>query len=186
MQFSRIRFGLIIIGILALILVVYNLTSTPNDYKITTYNVSTNNYAGYGVSFNYPSNWNLTTDNSQGIVITVSSNLLDNEDPSLQIITMTNPQGESDQDAINAVTAPPPDPTYHLISNKTIIVDNTTAYVNNFTVDDPAHYTENMTLEYVNMVKNGTTYTLIFSAPVNDFNNDQANFNTIISSFKIL
>jgi hypothetical protein len=187
LQFSRNRLGIIIIiCFLVLILVIYTSTSSPNDYKITAHNVSTSNFEGYGMSFNYPSNWNLTTDGSQGLTILVSPNFQNNEAPSMTISTMQNPQGESYQDAINTVTAPPPDPTYHLISNKTTTVDNITAYINYFTVDDPAHYTQNMTLEYVYMVENGTTYTLIVSAPLNEFNNDQANFNTMINSFKIL
>lgn len=191
MRLSRIHIGLII-GILVLILVIYSFTmptnniTSSNNYKITSYNVSTNNFTGYDVSFNFPSDWNLTTDSSQGTIITVSPNLQDNMVPSFQIIIMSNPQGESDQDAIKAVTAPPPDPTYHLISNNTTTVDNITEYVNEFRVDDPSNYAENMTLEYVNLVKNGTTYTLIVSAPMKDFRNNQANFNTIINSFKIL
>ena len=186
MQLSRNHIGLIIIGILALILVVYTLTSTPNDYNITSYNASTNNFEGYGMSFNFPSNWNLTTDSSQGLSVMVSPNLQDNEAPNLQIDKMQNPGGVSDQDAIKSMTAPPPDPTYNLISNKTTTIDNITAYVQTFTVNDPTTFTENMTMEYVYIIKNGTTYTLIVSAPLNDFNNDQANFNKMINSFKIL
>ena len=191
MRLSRKYIGLIIIGILILIFVVYNLTSTPNDYKITSNNMSTNNFVGYGVSFNFPSDWNLTTDNngfdsSQGIIITVSPNEENDEAPLFEVLIMPN-QGMSDQDAINAAINTSTNPSsWHLISNKTTTVDNITAYINYFTVDDPAHYTQNMTLEYVYMVENGTTYTLIVSAPLNEFNNDQANFNTMINSFKIL
>ena len=108
MQLSRIYIGLIIIGVLALILVVYTLTSTPNDYKITAYNASTNNFQGYGMSFNFPSDWNVSTDSSQGLSVMVSPNLQDNEAPNLQIDTIQNPGGESDQDAIKSMTAPPP------------------------------------------------------------------------------
>ena len=87
MRLSRNHIGLLIVGFLVLILIVYNFTSTPNDYKITTNNISTNNFAGYGVSFNFPSNWNLSTVydggvyNSQRIVITLSPNIVDNDAP---------------------------------------------------------------------------------------------------------
>ncbi len=190
MRLSRKYIGLIIIGILILIFVVYNLTSTPNDYKITSNNMSTNNFVGYGVSFNFPSDWNLTTDNngfdsSQGIIITVSPNEENDEAPLFEVLIMPN-QGMSDQDAINAAINTSTNPSsWHLISNKTTTIDNNTAYVNTFTVDDPADFTENMTLEQMNIVKKGNTYTLMIQTPVNDFNNNQANFNTMINSIKI-
>ena len=190
MRLSRKYIGLIIIGILILIFVVYNLTSTPNDYKITSNNMSTNNFVGYGVSFNFPSDWNLTTDNngfdsSQGIIIMVSPNEENDEAPLFEVLIMPN-QGMSDQDAINAAINTSTNPSsWHLISNKTTTIDNNTAYVNTFTVDDPADFTENMTLEQMNIVKKGNTYTLMIQTPVNDFNNNQANFNTMINSIKI-
>ena len=190
MRLSRKYIGLIIIGILILIFVVYNLTSTPNDYKITSNNMSTNNFVGFGVSFNFPSDWNLTTDNngfdsSQGIIITVSPNEENDEAPLFEVLIMPN-QGMSDQDAINAAINTSTNPSsWHLISNKTTTIDNNTAYVNTFTVDDPADFTENMTLEQMNIVKKGNTYTLMIQTPVNDFNNNQANFNTMINSIKI-
>lgn len=193
MRLSRIHIGLIIIGILALILVVYSLTSTPNDYKIKTNNISTNNFVGYGVNFDFPSDWNLTTEynggfaNSQGIIITVSPNEEDNEAPLFEVLVMSDPQGMSDQDALNSLLNNSSNPSsWHQISNKTITMDNTTAYVNTFTIDDSTDFTENMTLEQINIAKNGTTYTLMIQAPVNDFNNNQANFNIMTNSFKII
>jgi len=54
-----------------------------------------------------------------------------------------------------------------------------------FTVDDPADFPENMTLEQIDIVKTGTSYILMIQTPVNDFSNNQANFNIIINSFKI-
>jgi len=152
--------------------------------------MSTNNFVGYGVSFNFPSDWNLTTDNngfdsSQGIIITVSPNEENDEAPLFEVLIMPN-QGMSDQDAINAAINTSTNPSsWHLISNKTTTIDNNTAYVNTFTVDDPADFTENMTLEQMNIVKKGNTYTLMIQTPVNDFNNNQANFNTMINSIKI-
>ena len=190
MKLSRNRIGLILIGILVLVLVVYNLTGNPEDYKITSNNVSSNTYSGYGVSFNFPSDWNLTTDynqgsdSSQGVIITVSPNEEDDEAPLFEVLTMPN-QDMSDAEALKAVQDST-DPTWHQISNKTTTIDNTTAYVTTFTVDDPKDFTENMTLEQVNMVKNGNTYTLMIQAPVNDFKNNQANFNIMLNSFKIL
>ena len=90
----------------------------------------------------------------------------------------------SDQEALNAaVVDTSSDPTWHQISNKTIIMDNSIAFLNTFKVDDPTDFTENMTLEQINVVKKG--YTFMFLAPVNEFSNNQTNFNTIINSFKI-
>jgi len=103
-----------------------------------------------------------------------------------RITIAPNPQGMSDQEALNAaVVDTSSDPTWHQISNKTIIMDNSTAFLNTFTVDDPTDFTENMILEQINVVKKGNTYTFMFLAPVNEFSNNQANFNTIINSFKI-
>ena len=100
LRLSRKYIGLIIIGIIVLIFVVYNFTSTPNDYKITSNNISTNSFVGYGVSFNFPSDWNISTDNngfgsSQGIIINVSPNEEDDEAPLFEVLIVPN-QGMSD------------------------------------------------------------------------------------------
>ncbi len=190
MRLSRNYIGLIIVCILVLILVVYNFTGSPNDYKVISNNISTNSYSGYGVSFNFPSNWNLSTDYnqghdiSQGMIITVSQNDADNEAPFFEVSIIPNPPDMSGQDALNTELNSNPSNWYQ-ISNKTTIINNNTEYVSMFTIDDPADFTENMTLEQIGLVKNGTSYILMSQAPVNDFNNTQANFNIMINSFKI-
>jgi hypothetical protein len=195
LRLSRNYIGLITIGILVILLVGYNFTNSSsdnsnynlNDYKVTTVNQSTSTFSGYNLSFNFPSNWNVNTNNDDGLIITITPEQSNSDnDPFLEVILAPNPKGMTDQDAIDAVLDSSSYPnSWHQISNKTLSIDNNTAYENIFTVDDKADFSENMTLEQINIIKNGTTYTFMLQAPVNDFNNEETNFNIMINSIKI-
>jgi hypothetical protein len=195
LRLSRNYIGLITIGILVILLVGYNLTNSSsdnsnynlNDYKVTTVNQSTSTFSGYNLSFNFPSNWDVNTDNDNGLIITITPEQSNSDnDPFLEVIVAPNPKDMTDQEAVDAAldTSSYPN-SWHQISNKTLSIDNNTAYENTFTVDDKTDFSENMTLEQINIVKNGTTYTFMLQAPVNDFNNEQTNFNIMINSIKI-
>lgn len=59
MQLSRNFIGIILIGCLFIGILTYNIINTSN---YTVNNNSAKSYSGYGISFNYPSNWTVETE----------------------------------------------------------------------------------------------------------------------------
>lgn len=194
LQISRKYFGLIlilIIGVLVLSFLAIN-PSNNNSDNIKVYNATTNTYTEYGVSFNYPSNWDVYTDNNDGHEITavnnnytLNTNSLHDDSPQFQIQISTNPPLMSEQDAINSIQNLDTPSGWQIITNKTIILDGNTAYETIYTINDSTQFTVTMTDQQITFVKNGNTYFLDFQAPANDFNNEQTNFNTILNTLKI-
>ena len=190
---TKRNIGLIIIILIGLLILGYldlNITGivdTNNNIKI--FNTTTSTYSAYGVSFNYPSNWDIQTANNDGREITV----LDNNNFSYENVGNTNdipqfqiqisPTGESDQDS-NYLSQPIP-VGWQKISNKTLDIDNNIAYETIYTINDTADYTEIMTDQNIVFTKNGKIYLLDFQAPINDFENNKPDFNVILNSLKI-
>jgi len=184
LQISRKYIGVIIILILSFLVLNFsasNISNIANSNNIKVYNSTTNTYSGNGISFNYPSNWNLQTDNLDGnnAIIVVSNNT------TFQVSISPNPPSMSDQDAIIAIQSSSNPDGFQIISNNTLIIDGNTAYETTYTVNNSTIFPEIMTDQQIAFVKNGTTYGLDFRAPINDFNNEKPNFDMILNSFKI-
>ena len=194
LQLSRKYFGIILIiliGLLVLSFLAIN-PSNNNSDNIKVYNATTNTYTEYGVSFNYPSNWDVYTDSNDGNEITaVNNNFTSNTDmlhdnsPQFQIQISPNPPLMSKQDAVNSIQNLDTPSGWQIISNKTIILDGNIAYETIYTINDSTQFTETMTDQQITFVKNESTYFLDFQAPASDFNNEQTNFDTILNTLKI-
>jgi len=184
LQISRKYIGLIIILILAFLVLSFsadNISNIANSNNIKAYNSTTNTYSGNGISFNYPSDWLVQTDNPDGnkVIMVVSNNT------TFQVSISTNPQGMSDQEAITAIQTSTNPSGFQKISNNTLKIDGNTAYETTYTINNPTIFPEITTDQQIALVKNGTTYSLDFQAPTNDFNNEKPNFDIILNSFKI-
>lgn len=71
------------------------------------------------------------------------------------------------------------------ISNKTLTIDENTAYETIYAFNNPSIFHEIIIIQQIAFVKNGTTYSLDFQTPNNEFNNEKPNFDIILNSFKI-
>jgi PsbP-like protein len=179
--------GLIIILILAFLVLSFSasyISNIANSKNIKAYNSTTNTYSGNGISFNYPSNWNIQTDNQGGnnIIMIVSNNATFQ----ISIQISPNPPGMSDQEAITGIQNSINPDGFQKISNNTLTIDGNTAYETTYTVNNHTIFPEITTDQQIALVKNGTTYSLDFQAPTNEFNNEKPNFDIILNSFKIL
>jgi hypothetical protein len=182
----------IIVGIVVMVVLVLSVLipqaisniSTPDEYHVTTYNNTTNTYSGYGISFNFPSNWTLQTDNGDGATALVYTGDSNNETPFFQITVTPNANMRSDQQALDTINTAPDYP-WDWVSNNTLTIDNNTVYENTYTAKDPTVYSQIMKMEQVNMFKNRITYSIVIQAPSNKFNKLQPEFNTMLNSFKI-
>lgn len=201
---SRNYWGLIIIGFLVLIVVAVNFNYDSNDINIqnntsiydginngtvSVHNTSTNTYSGYGVIFNFPSNWGVQAFNAEGsntILITPNSaNPSNSDEPEFEILVTPNPSGISNQEALNAIKVIPNQIGWTSVSNNTFTLDNNTAYENVITVNNSAIFREIMMLHRINIVKSGNTYSILIQAPTNEFSNENPTFQSILNSFKI-
>jgi hypothetical protein len=177
----------IIILILAFLVLSFsadNISNIGNSNNITSYNSTTNTYSGSGVSFNFPTSWNVQTNYGSETDILLFNND-SSETPSFQLSIMPNPIGLSDQDALDSLQNIQPQSGSQEILNTTIKVDGNTAYENIYTFNDPSISTVTMTDQQVAFVKNGKTYILDFMAPTTDYNNEKQNFDIIRNTLKI-
>lgn len=191
---SRKYIGIIILIIIGFLVISFSAANLSNNdsNNIKSYNATTNTYSAYGVSFNYPSNWDIQTYNNEGHEITViNNNFNSNNDsfhddsPQFQIQISPNPPFTSDQDAINSIQNLETPSGWQIISNKTITLDGNTAYETIYSINNSTQFTETMTNQQITLVKNGNTYFLDFQAPANDYYNELTNFNTILNTLKI-
>lgn len=149
---------------------------------VTNLNNGNSTYSGNGVSFNYPSNWQLFQNNATGPTFSVSV-FKDNStnSPGLQLYIMhTN---KSNQDIINNMRNTVV-PNGTMISKGTLKIDGNTAYQVTC-IDNSNGPTKNMRLEGISFTKNGKMYSFLLQAPNNDFDKEKSNFDIILNSFKV-
>lgn len=92
----------------------------------------------------------------------------------------------SNQDIINMIqNRTNEDGNWEKISNNTTSINGNTAYENTYKVTNSSLFNEPISEEDITFIKNGNTYTLIFQAPIKEFNNEQTNFNKTLNSFKL-
>jgi len=70
-------------------------------------------------------------------------------------------------------------------SNNTTSINGNMACENKYKVANSSIFNETTTEEDITFIKNGNAYTMIFQAPINEFNNEQINFNITLNSFKL-
>jgi hypothetical protein len=187
LQISGKYITAIIILILAFLVLSFsadNISNIGNSNNITSYNSTTNTYSGSGVSFNFPTSWNVQTNYGSETDILLFNND-SSETPSFQLSIMPNPIGLSDQDTLDSLQNIQPQSGSQEILNTIIKVDGNTAYENIYTFNDPSISTVTMTDQQVAFVKNGKTYILDFMAPTTDYNNEKQNFDIILNTLKI-
>ena len=178
----------LILAFLVLSFSIGNVTNINNSNTIKQYNATTNTFTGSGVSFNFPSNWNVQTNYGSETDISLfndDNNYNDAQYPLFELSIIPNPIGLSDQDSLDSIQNMPPQTGFQEISNQTIKVDNNTAYEFIYTINDPSMFPVNMTDQEIGFVKNGSTYMMDFMAPSTDFNNEKQNFDIILSTLKI-
>jgi hypothetical protein len=127
-------------------------------------NTTIKNYSGNGISVNYPSDW--TVHNDTGGILLFLKNSDTNTQLTIQTILETG---------INPGI--PPVDNLSIVSNTTRTIDNTTAKEITYKSDLLMYGT-------ITFEKNGKTFIIDYQTPINEFNNETSNFNTILNSIK--
>jgi hypothetical protein len=190
----------LILGVLVLVISISGCVNSN-----TKVNMVNNTYTGEGVSFNIPNDWQVSkiTDGSttniditnnnrvDGLIANIartssvnSNSNIDNTQITVDISPI--PKGMSSQYAVNIIQNPQNQGDYQKISNNTITVDGSIAYENIYIVNDSNRFNQTMKEQQINFIKNGTTYGLVFDAPVQSFDQEISNFNIILNGFKVL
>jgi hypothetical protein len=129
--------------------------------------ISIKNYTGSGISLNYPSDWMVNNDTSYMILFNKNSGI--NTYLSIQVMLMSG--GFTSKDAI-------PPGNFTKVSNGTRTIDNVTAH-------DVIYKSDLLMGGTTFFEKDGKTIIITYQAPLNEFEQEKVNFDTIINSIKL-
>lgn len=190
---NKEKISIIIVIFLVIILVGYNLSSNPNKDSTSTEektskNITTSVYSSDGVSFQYPSSWNINKElNGNDTIISgyIENFSLFNIAPfNLQI---SPNYGMSDDDfkeqMQNTANGNGLTDIWSKVSNSTIEIAGKSAYLEIFNVYSIWPPIWNHKVETITFTKNNYTYSIILEAPQDEFSKD--GFDIILNSFKV-
>lgn len=172
------KYALFVVAILALVVFASGCTD------------QTKTYSSNGITFNYPGSWQeLSQVNNENGIAGVgdpssvnSSSKLANTVVVVQKVAM--PSGLTLQEAVDALITSfqSQDPNFQKISQKTITFNGATAYEIVYKMGANGVQKQEKAVIFE---KNGYLYAITGSSLPNDFNNQQANFDMVINSFKV-
>lgn len=170
----------LIIGFLVLVVSSSGCIST--GWLVNNLNNGNSTYSGNGISFNYPSNWQLSQNTATGSTFSVSVFRYNSMNSTvLQLYIM--PSNKSTQDIINNMQNTVV-PNGTILSKGTLKIDGNTAYqITCINKDNGSN--QSMRYEGISFVKNGKMYSFLLQAPNKDFDKEKSNFDLILNSFKI-
>ncbi len=162
-----------------------------NNGNQTTNNTSnvTQAYSGDQFTFNYPSSWKLISSQAQNSTVAVGDPATADGNGNVQvnvvIQTAIKPSNVTLQEYYNetyAQFAAQKNLSYMQLSDGTLVVNGRTALENVYTIDLSVPEQKRAI-----WIQNGSKiYIILCSAPVSQYNSQQANFNLIINSFKLI
>jgi hypothetical protein len=178
--------GLIVIISIIVILSVGYITATMFGLIGTKVNMQGNTYSGNGVSFDIPSDWQVYKV-TQGTSTNINIVKPNTNSTQITIAIAPIPKEVSNQELIDSIKDPVNEGygNWVKISNNTISINGNTAYENTYNVTNSPQSKEPLIIKEIDFINNGYTYGFSFQAPVNEFNNEQNNFNITLNSFKI-
>jgi hypothetical protein len=145
---------------------------------------STKNFTGYGVSFNHPGNWMVSTDNSTGFRTIVVSKISNSTFDPTQIAIQLIPTNKSEKDIISGFRDIRT-PGWTKISNNTRTIANNTAYEWVYLVKDHK-FGGTWRIHQIVLVKNGVIYSIMLQSPVTQFDTAKPVFDMVINSLKVV
>jgi hypothetical protein len=150
-----------------------NQTSRNSTYNITEKDPKTDHYNDNEISFDYPSNWNITV-GKYSISLFNGRKQITIENPG------TNAAYELENISHKNVSATVPLPK-EVISNKTVTVDGLKAQK---IIYQTKGYSEPSLIE-MTINKGNKLFKIYFSTPADEFKNAEGDFSIVINSLKI-
>jgi hypothetical protein len=184
--FIKDKYTGLTLGILVLVVLISGCVTGSTNASFESVDMTNNTYSGDGVSFDIPSNWKVSKivdESNTNINIDKDSS---NENTRITVVVSPNPKELSYPDLVNMIQNPTNPGGYQKISNSTMNVVGHTAYENIYIVNDSSIFNETLKEEDINFIINGYTYSLVFRAPENSFENEKSNFDITLKSFKVI
>lgn len=170
---------------LVILLIVGTAGCTFQDWNFFDSN-ATQNYTGYGVTFNYPGNWVVISENATGFrTISVYKKSNSTFNPTQLTIQPMPNQGMSEE-AIMSTYGNIGNQGWTKISDNNLTIDGETAYEVVYLVNDTANFGELMRIHQIVFVKNNTTYVILLQAPDKEFDAEKQVFDEVLNSFKVI
>lgn len=162
-----------------------------NSGNQTTNNTSnsTQTYSGDQFTFNYPANWQQISSQAQNSTAAVGDPATADSNGNVQvnvvIQTSIKPSSITLQEYYNetyAQFAAQKNLSYKQLSDGTVVVNGRTALENVYTINLSVPEQKRAV-----WIQNGSkVYVILCSAPISQYNSQQANFNLIVNSFKLI
>jgi len=185
------KYALFIVTILALVVFASGCTTSGNETQAYQPTVPVKNYTANGISFSYPDGWeelkSISTPNS--IVAYGDPKSVDaitgNVNSLVVIQKVALPSGYTLKRTYDEMYSQyaASDPSFQQISDNTITVDGTTAYENIHKINVGGVQKQERA---VWLEKGGNIYVILCGALPDAFAAQQANFDAIINTFKVL
>ncbi len=182
------KYVLIIILLAAVVLVSGCLESADEPSELETPDIASLTYFADGISFEYPESWityteDLSPDNSV-LVLNPESQDEEGNIETVVAVQVTNlPDGQTLEDTFNATyESAAEDPNFVIISQRVLSIDRIKAYENISQVEEEGVQKKKRDIW---LEKNGIIYVIRCGALTSDFDQEQINFDLIISTFQI-
>lgn len=180
------KYLLVLILISAIVLA----SGCTNSGNQTSENVQnkTKVYSGDEITFEYPAGWETIASQARDSAVAVgdpnSADSNDNVRVNVVVQKTIKPQNVTFKDYYNATYTQFTSQNlgYIPISDGTVVVNGITAFENVYKINSGSQKQERA----VWIMKNNKIYIILCSAPVSEFSSQQANFDSIINSFKVL
>lgn len=174
------KYPFLVIAILVFVVSVSGCVSNEDQKNVTTYSQN-------GVTFNYPSSWQVANTTSPNAVVAVADpktvNTQTGSPTTLVVIQKVNTTGSDLQTAYNANYANFfNDTSKQRVSEGNITVGGMEAIENIYIVNESGIQKE---MRAIWLTRNNEIYVILCSALQSDFESEQSNFDTIINSFKV-
>jgi hypothetical protein len=152
--------------------------------KFTTIQ-TTRTYSTNGVTFNYPSTYDIFTDSGDGNIYVTGIKGYSQSSPNFQLSIVPFPRAMTDQEAIDSVYNVEFPKGYKIISKQIYTLNGNKVYGSIYTINNKDIYPVIMETKEINIIKNHKNYIMDFTAPQKSFANEKIDFNIIAQSLKI-
>jgi hypothetical protein len=172
------KYPLLIIALLVSIVAVSGCVSNQNQTNQTSYSQN-------GVTFNYPSSWQVANTTSPNAVVAVADpKTVDNQSSPTTLVVIQKSNATGDLQTVYSENYANffNNTGNQRVSEGNITVGGAQAIENVYTANESGVQKE---MRAVWLTRNSQIYVILCSALQSDFNNEQSNFDMIINSFKV-
>ena len=186
-EVDKLKKYLLVLILISAVVLASGCTNSGNQTSGNVQN-KTKVYSGEEITFEYPGGWQTIASQARDSAVAVGDpNSADgngNAQVNVVVQKTIKPQNATFKDYYNATYAQFASQNLGFIpiSDGTVVVNGITAFENIYKINSGSQKQERA----VWILKNDRIYIILCSAPVSEFSSQQANFDSIVNSFKVL